>query len=111
MNTLEAKMSGHEVELLFLSAAENEAKKLNVTFSARAKELIQEKVLPKLQKANDEDKLVERRDEVVSNARQFVDILHSEQLHGEPGEITTEHVSDLLSKICQRYPDFFPFCP
>jgi hypothetical protein len=105
------KMSGRDVDTLFLIPAERKAQSLHIYFSARAKEMIQNKVLPKLRRANEEGELFEKQDEVVGNADKFVQLLFDEQLHGNPGEITTDHISDLLSKFCQRFPDFFPFCP
>jgi hypothetical protein len=111
MFPVEERMSSRDVDTLFLAAAERKAESLHVEFSPRAKEKVQGIVLPKLRQANDEGTLFERQDEVSRNAARFVEYLFNEQLHGEPGQITIDHISNLLSGFCQRFEDFFPFCP
>lgn len=95
---------------MVLDAVEAKARQLDLHVSDGAKELILQKALPYVNELNEAGELEEKVSTIQRNSAEFVQILRDQMQIGGAGEITIDHVSSLLSSICQKFPDFIPFC-
>jgi hypothetical protein len=100
-----------EVDSIVLGAAENEARRLGFTISPSAKNLLLQRSLPALNRANEEGTLESRRAEVESNTAALIQYIVTEEVGaGAAPQITYQHMVRGLSAFCRKFPDFYPIC-
>jgi hypothetical protein len=92
-----------------LDAAEKAAARLNLELSVGALDAIEQRVSRPLSDL-DERTLLEHAAEIQENTHAFIEYVFETQLHGSPGIITIDHISNALSSYCQKHRNQLPFC-